>query len=132
MLIRLAYFLVFDLLCVFSKINSGIEEKVKQDNMKKILDNATLIEKILQELYAPRKLREEKKPFHKEWQKKKMDLLMTTNKSVMALQQGKEPEEFIASQNQQMQAMPEKAARMRKVCGFVIVAFMLYKNFVKK
>ncbi|TNV77705.1 hypothetical protein FGO68_gene13693 [Halteria grandinella] len=131
-LVRLIYFLVFDILCVFSKINSGVEEKIKQDNITKILENQTTIEALLHELYLPRKFKDERKPYLTEWKKKKMELLGNTNRSVMALQQGKDPAEFIANQNKQLQAMPEKAARMKKVCGFFVIAFMVYRNFVKK
>lgn len=129
-IIRLVYFLVFDLLCVFSKLNSGLQEKQKSDNITKILENQKAIEKLL-EGEAPFNFKAIKKAHLKEWNKKKQELLMKTNQAVHAITLGKDPEQFAKDQVAQVAVIQERGKKMRNACFGVIIVFIAYKKLVK-
>ena len=56
---------------------------------------------------------------------------MKTNLSVHALTIGKDPEQFLAERDQQINNMQQKKPRLRQLAFFLCMGYVIYKKFTK-
>ena len=131
-LIRLFYFLAFDLLCAFSKLFSTDPDttRIRNSRVNEITANQKAIEDHLAKIYKDEKggnFRAEKAPHSKEWKAEKAKVLQKMNLTIAALKMGKTYEELQALQNNPLKA-PEGMAKVRQYCGLALIAYIAYKK----
>lgn len=135
-LIRLAYFLIFDLLCSYSKIYGTKPDTTnrKAKYINDILENQRSIKQELAAIYREERggnLKEEKKPHLKEWNQERTKVVTKLGMSVNALKQGKTYEQVMAIQNQQASAAATAGPKLKRFGMICFFGYLAYKQFVK-
>lgn len=129
---RLAYFLIFDLLCCYSKIYNANPDNTKRkaQYINDILENQRQIKQELAAIYKEERngnLKEEKKANLKEWNTEKQKVVTRLGMTVNALKQGKTYEQVIAIQNQQASAAATMGPKLKRFGMIFFFGYLAYK-----